>query len=871
MNRTFIFKIPTHSMKQVLLLILLLGITLSAFSQTKKRGKVKRKYRDVEKVAQNLPPVFLQGFVYDWDENPVVGATVTIDGTRKQVNTNEYGEFLIEDLNTGKARIRVSFVGYETKTTDLEIRAGKNYKDIMLRDRGIYLQPNGVSAQKREQQILDVPTAITSVNKTSIGQMNITGMDMLSELVPGFYFWENGANRPNHFIRGISGNEPEPGDESRIAVFANNVPLNRYSLSSAALFDMERIEVMKGPQTTLFGRGAMAGAVHYLSKMPVNNLEGYITAGVGNFNQQEFRTAVNIPVIEDKLFVRASGIYHSRDGYIENTFGGALNGKNTMGGRFAARFIPAWNHKFDVIVNYQQDETPGLAYMSKTFPNTNGESGIFTGVASHEQNDNLGTNRDFFDATLNYRYYISEHSTWTSITSFKKGNSHAKWDGDGTASEAIVMSESDGSTQFYQEITGNFSYKSRLIGALGLSFWWEEAERNFAFSTNEQHFASLMLLDSPTPVNPSGQPIVIPEFDPEPDSVHIPPIPLPTKHQEEIWNKISNQSTQAFMDVTWQVTRKIFVHAGLRGIFDIKKMTYLAEFTGGSPSVLGSITGYAPNLLFKRTTESELRKNYILITGNTGIKYKLNEYGNIFLNYARGYRPIVLQYSETGRGKLLNPEVLHNFEAGLKASFFERVYLDATAFYQIYKDFQTGAWVGSYPNGDPYYLVTDDGKANSYGIESSINISVLKQIQLFGNYSYLQTAFDSLNTANVVQQFSGNRFAYAPEHSFTAGINLQFDITSDILFFLTPSYAYKSQLWFTGSNSIGLGQEAYGLLNINGGIKFARPRLDLSVFGTNLLNENYALSGGNTGNQFGIPTFVPGPPTMFGTKLTWNF
>ena len=176
-------------MRQTIFILLLLLLASTAFGQTKKRGKVKRKYRDVEKVSQNLPPVFLRGFVYDWDDVPVIGANVTIDGTKKEVNTNEYGEFLIEDLVTGKARIRVSFVGHETKTTDLEIRVGENYKDIMLRERGIYLEPNNVSVKKREQQILDVPTAVSSVNQSTMERVNIEDMEMLSEYVPGFHFW----------------------------------------------------------------------------------------------------------------------------------------------------------------------------------------------------------------------------------------------------------------------------------------------------------------------------------------------------------------------------------------------------------------------------------------------------------------------------------------------------------------------------------------------------------------------------------------------------------------------------------------------------------------------------------------------------------
>ncbi len=858
-------------MRPIIIFLFLIFIATSAFSQTKKRGKVKRKYRDVEKVSQNLPPVFLRGTVYDWDENPVIGASVTIDGTKKEVNTNEYGEFLIEDLITGKARIRVALVGFETKTTDLEIRVGENYKDIMLRKGRVNLPTNVAGVQKREQQLMDIPGAVSSVNSTILESLNITELGMLSEYVPGFHVQELGTNQTNFFIRGIKGDDADAGTQTRIATYHNNVPINRSSLSSIELFDMERVELMKGPQNTLYGRGAMAGVVHYLSKMPENRAGGYLSLGAGNFNHQEFRAAINAPAIKDKLFVRAAGIYHARDGYVDNTFEGQLNGKNTLAGRFTARFIPAWNHKLDLIVNYQRDETPGLAYMSKTFANTNGDIGIFTGTASHEQANNLGTSKDFFDVTLNYKYFISEHSTWTSITSYRDGSSWARWDGDGTASEAIDMYETEGAKQFYQELIGNFSYNSRLIGSLGINYWWEKADRTFTFSTNEQHFASLMLLNPPAPVQPNGEPIVIPVLPPDPGSGITDTLPLPKYHQEETWNYISNQSMQLYMDVSYQVTRKLFVSGGLRGIFDFKKLTYQSEFTDGSPSVLGNITGNAPNLLVNRTTEQQIGKNNIYVNGRVGVKYKFNEYGNVFFNYAPGYRPAALQFNNRGRGKQLNPEILHNFDAGLKASFFERVYADAVGFIQFYRDFQTGAWVGSYPNGDPYYLVTDDGKATIYGIETSVNIALSKQIEIFGNYTWLHTSFDSLNTLDAVQQYAYNNFNNAPEHSFTSGINIQLDISSNIQFFVTPSYSFKSDLYFTDDNIDEIKQNAHGILNVNGGIKLKKPNLTLSVYGRNILDEQYAISGGNTVSLFGIPTFVPGPPRMYGSKLTWHF
>ncbi|HYQ56555.1 MAG TPA: TonB-dependent receptor, partial [Draconibacterium sp.] len=469
-------------MKAFLSILFLVVIVSTSFGQVKKRDKVKRKYRNAEAVSREQPTVFVRGSVYDSDYNPLPGATVTVDGTYKGVNTNEDGEYFITNLMPGRARIRVSFIGYKTHTADIILQEGRNEKNVMLPTDDIHLEPIMVSAQKREQQLMDVPTAISSVSDQLMDRANITELSTLGEFVPGLYVREQGANRPTFSIRGLSSDEVSPSAQPRVSVFFNNVPINRANSASLELYDMDRVEVLKGPQNTLFGRGAQAGAVHYVSKMPENNFYGRITAGLGDYGQQEYRGMINVPIIENKLMMRAAGIYNSRDGYVENTFGGDLMGKETLAGRFSLRFRPAWNHRFDVVVNYQKDDTPGIAFMPDSLPNTNGDIGIYSGVASHEQGKNLGTGKEIFDATLNYRFYINEHSYWTSITSYRKTDASSRWDGDGTASAAIDMAEYAGSSQFYQEIRGNFSQNSRLNGSLGGSFWREKADQTYWFS-----------------------------------------------------------------------------------------------------------------------------------------------------------------------------------------------------------------------------------------------------------------------------------------------------------------------------------------------------------------------------------------------------
>ena len=253
------------------------------------------------------------------------------------------------------------------------------------------------------------------------------------------------------------------------------------------------------------------------------------------------------------------------------------------------------------------------------------------------------------------------------------------------------------------------------------------------------------------------------------------------------------------------------------------------------------------------------------------MEYHLNDYTNIFANYTRGRRPKVLQYTSAGESQILDAEILNNYDAGFKTDILSRVYFDVIGFYQKYKNFQTSAWVADAESGEFNYIVKDGGQATSYGAEANIKVAIFNQLDLFANYAWLHASFDSTNTDGSKQEYAGNSFRLSPEHSFTVGFNARTNITPNIIVFVSPSYSYKTHFYFEDANTPGLDQDAYGLVNINGGMELTEPNLILSVYGTNILDEQYVTSAGNTGSLFGVPTFVPGPPRMYGAKLTWIF
>ena len=163
--------------------------------------------------------------------------------------------------------------GLKHITTDFDVQPGQNYLDLTLDNDDINLDGVTVTSQKREQQILDVPITMSVIDARFMEDNNITELDKLSEFVPGLQIRMQGIDRPSFVIRGLTSDEVSPAAQPRISVFYNNVPISRANGAAVELFDMQQVDVLKGPQGTLFGRGAEIGAINYISKKPIRGFQ----------------------------------------------------------------------------------------------------------------------------------------------------------------------------------------------------------------------------------------------------------------------------------------------------------------------------------------------------------------------------------------------------------------------------------------------------------------------------------------------------------------------------------------------------------------------------------------------------------------------
>jgi iron complex outermembrane receptor protein len=214
-----------------------------------------------------------------------------------------------------------------------------------------------VTAQRREERLQDIPVAISAFGSEQLERQGITDISTVAPRVPSFYFGSFGATRPQLYIRGIGTRSFDPGSESSVGVFVDDVYLGRASGSFASLRDVERIEVLRGPQGTLYGRNTIGGAINVITKSPTSSFEGQVEAGVSNYKGYNVFGAVGGPLTSSgTVQFRVAGWRDYREGYLTNlTTGTTFQGIDNTGGRAKLAFEPSNAVRIELTAEYTTD------------------------------------------------------------------------------------------------------------------------------------------------------------------------------------------------------------------------------------------------------------------------------------------------------------------------------------------------------------------------------------------------------------------------------------------------------------------------------------------------------------------------------------
>lgn len=879
--------------------------------------------------AQN--GVTLSGKVTNLNGEPLPGANVVLTDINKGVTTDFEGNYIIKDILSGMHKVEVSFIGFETIAKSITLNQSQTM-NFQLSE-GIMLGEMVVTAQKREQSVKEIPTAVTSLSGAFLAETGNTEIQDLADYIPGFQVQVQSPNNPGFVVRGITSDDNASNIEPRVSVFQDGVSISKSPAAVVEMFDLERIEVLKGPQGTLFGRGAQTGAVHIIQNKPKNITEGGVEVGFGNYKYRHFELYYNTPLVNDKLFFRVAGIIKKRNGYTENLSGGTLNGKDTKALRMALRWLASEATNFTLIGNYQHDTPPGVGFKSGTYAPLGGDISPFT-FADLEQGDNLGINRKVGGVTLLTEHQINDNLTLNAITAYRTYDSTEKLDADGTVSPALFMANHNMGDQISQELRLNFNIGDRFEGFAGGNFFYENGSQRVDWYANEKSFMSLLsplaegtINNMLTGVNQFNQTVAnlggftypIIQFNALPlvnNGVAVLPntagdllsypllpyasiqpylgfltaeqqaginqiygimgMPLAESHAEYYKNYGKALAYEFFADGTYKITDKLKATAGVRLTFETIESGYEA---GGEANVtMGIFRSAGTNLLFMPSEKLTHKENFTSWVGRFALNYSITDDWEVYGTVSKGRRPNVIQYNMKPKNdgtfistyvpEVLNEEIVYSYEAGLKGlTLGSRLYFDVAGFYYKYSNFQTSA-----VDLQSLQIVTKDaGNATAYGAETSLKFQATKAFSVFGNYSYIHAEFDKADSDGQAQEYAGNTFRLTPKHSFSLGFNYTKDINENLQYFLRPSFAFKSKVFFEEDNLETESQGDYGLLNYRTGLTFPKQKINVAFFMNNAFDKDYIIDAGNTGKSFGIPTYIAGMPRTYGVELSLKF
>ncbi len=811
-----------------------------------------------------------------------------------------------------------------------------------------------VTAQKRAQDIQDVPLAITAFSQEGLDRFGIQQFDDLADFVPGLEVQEQSANNPGFVIRGITSDGGEATVEPRIAIFQDGVPISRSRASFVELFDSQ-VDVVRGPRTKLLGRTALIGEDNVTSIKPeLDEFSGKVRAGLGNEEFLFLDGAVNIPLGE-KAAARFTGRYKERDGYIENLLGDDLNGFQTLAVRGSLRYQPIDSVDINLIVNYQNDDNPGTAFKSGTFlPSTvEGEVAPDASIDAWEaaslstlpngagpnNGQELGLERDVFSVTALVDWEINDVFTLSSVTNYRDYDSAEVFDADGFALPFLAFAENAMGEQFFQELRLGFEGANRFSGFVGVSYYDEEGQQNVPLFYNEvvaiPAFLGSLYSDIPGAVQTA------PALSSLPTSVFGRELGF---FAEEFTNFSEATSYDIFGDVTVEITDRFDITGGIRYTYDEKSAGYTAGILGGvepafpasGPTVPGTasafsiVTGAQPDddpatpevetacdqgvpgtvpaglslgcLVYAQNVPTFSDEEFDGITYRLAVQYDLTNDITMFANYGRGRRPEVFAYeveaSDGGifpeRFAVVEAEETDAYDIGLRGSLFDGLLSgEMVGYYYKYTNFQTEEIRGT------SRVPVNAGNASGTGFETALQIDPAPWVNYFFTYAYNGVTFDDEGDDGEPQLRAGNRFRLAPEHALTAAAEFIWECGCGTLSFV-PSYSYRSEIFFDDNNDIAydpdrprneqlqVPQEATGNLfgdrfqdEVEEGYSVVDLRVtytpaaddswEVEAFVENVFDEEYILDAGNTGDTFGIPTFIGGVPRMYGVYVSKSF
>lgn len=701
-----------------------------------------------------------------------------------------------------------------------------------------------VTAQRREERLSDVPISVSVLGGDTLQQNVIVSTNDLTVAVPGLN-WGRSTNFSQPTIRGVGSRNASAGDEPNVATFVDGVYLPDMTGTLFELSNIERIEVLRGPQGTLFGRNATGGAINVVTRRPTRELEGSIAATVGEFGYYRLGGYVSGPIAGDVITASLTAVHYDDDGYIENIFNGETQGSS--GGtafRARVRFEPVEDFSFEVNGFHSKSNNNVLISGYAINGNTQARNSIPGGPNAGALNptgipaDQIIADEPFTTATFSTPFgrtrqrFIDMHMDWD--IGFATLTGTASWGDTQTTTlswtdvSPIRLSQTEYSTfnEFSNQelvLTSNPGQFGRFEWLLGLTRFQSDAQFNPLISTGRNATTGAF---------------------------------LPTR-------TIYGQNTRAFAvfgEVTWQAIDNLFFTGGLRYNRDDKD---------------------AFNERSGVRTEGEARFENVSPRGV--VRWEFAPNSNVYLSYTRGFKSGTFNaVAAAGTQLPAEPEIVDAYELGVKARLARGITLEAAAFRYNYQDLQVSTPVVI--NGVSATTVQNAGEARITGFEASLNAQVTRNFSINAAVTLLDSELRDFPNAsvqvprtvggvptnngnvNVVDDVSGNELIRAPDWTFSVGATYRHELFGGEMTWNATAF-FSSDYFFDLTNR--LSQPSYEVVNASITWRQNPDRgFYASVFAQNLTDQTYAAG-------FIISSFIDGTqankPRWFGGTIGYNF
>ena len=747
-----------------------------------------------------------------------------------------------------------------------------------------------VTAQKREQRIEDVPVTVTALTGARMADIGVSELDEIAAFVPGLQIQEQSANNPGFVIRGSTSDNGSSQQGARVTLYYNGIDISRSRGAWQDLYDLERIEVVKGPQATLFGTAAAVGAISLISAKPVAGFAGGLNASYGNFDRTQVSGYLNAG--NDMLSGRLAFAYKYRKGYVRNIAGDAnvpnqnqggvdqddLNGQDQRGVRGSLRFRPNDSITADLVLTYDGQRNPGTAFKSRAFAPTGGQTGDFgnaelSGSPYSEQflgARKLGLDRNVYDANLTITADLSPGITFTTVNGYRRFDALEIFDADGGPAAYLEFAEDAKGDQWSHE--SRFAFDGpKYRASVGWNAFFENGFQRVPFATEEGTYLACSgglpaatraalaaggVPSGPGCVSPAGV-VLASRATALLTGGRLTAIP----YSAEYTNFGNNDAYSVFADATYIPVPQLELTAGARILIEDRQSGY-------SSIMPNAVIAGAPLLPIVSTNGNKFvtQKSFTAILPRANVLLKLTDDVNLYATVSKGRRSPVVQLSaqNTSFGvgpnlSIVDPENVWNYEGGIKGRVgpFSGA---ASVFYQTYDSFQvTTQTVPA--------ATLSAGSAKNVGVELEGNLKLARILSLFGTFAYIDSKIsDTVENGN----YGGSRFRLQPKFTASAGALLRVPVGGATLY-ATPTVTYKSKVFFDIPNSEAISQRGFTLINLRAGLEFAQGKYSVGGFVRNATNKRYLIDAGNVGGSFGVPTYIAGEPRFYGVELGAKF